>query len=426
MFSLKLQQVRINKLNIALLLGFIVIIGIIVLQFFLLREAVQYEEKKFSQKAHAVLLETVSKLNGENKVTLPQGDPVEKIKSDYYIASVNSRFEPASLDFYLKNNLDKFDLVTDFEYAIYDCHAEKMIYGNYISFHGKKPATPYSFSPIPLKGPYYFSIRFPDKSAYIYKSLKTWIIFAFVMLVVIALYGYSAFTILQQKKYSALQKDFINNMTHEFKTPISSVLIASRFLSSQPAVSQDEKLNKYSALITEQATKLNNHVEKILSLAKTENDSLRMQLAETDLMQLIHSATEHIRMKNPAANIIESGPDTCMIHADAFHLTNVVYNLLDNAVKYSADEPQINISVRPQANNIILSVADKGIGIAEKEQAKIFDKFYRIPGRSGSTAAGFGLGLFYVNRICKAHKWPLTLKSKEQSGTEVTITIPRA
>ena len=414
---------RINKINIALLLGLIVIIGIIVLQFFMLRQAVQYEEKKFAQKAHAALLETVERLNGENKVSLPQADPVEKIKDDYYIAGVNSKFETASLDFYLKNDFDKFDLPTDFEYAIYDCHAEKMIYGSYVSISPGASLKKMSFIPTVNKGPYYFAVHFPQKSQYIYKSLKTWIIFSFVMFIVLILYGYSAFTILQQKKYSALQKEFINNMTHEFKTPISSLLIASGYMAKQEAILQDEKLKKYTGLISEQAAKLNNHVEKILNLAKSENDSLSMHKSRIDLVQTVHTVIENIRLKYPVIHINLTTPDECFIKADGFHLTNMIYNLLDNSIKYSAGEPEIDIIIRPHQNHILFSITDKGIGIPPKELGKVFDKFYRITGHN-SPAAGFGLGLFYVNRICKEHKWALSLKSKEHTGTEVSILIP--
>jgi two-component system phosphate regulon sensor histidine kinase PhoR len=415
---------RINKLNIALLLGFVVIIGIIVLQFFLLRQAVQYEEKKFEQKAHAVLLETVTKLNGENKVALPQGDPVEKIKSDYYIAGVNSRFEASSLDFYLKNDFDKFDLLTDFEYSIYDCHAEKMVYGNYVSFSAKNSPSHTAFHPVKDKGPYYFAVRFPERTSYIYKSLRTWIIFAFVMLIVIALYGYSVFTILQQKKYSALQKEFINNMTHEFKTPISSVLIAAEYLAKQEAVLKDEKLQKYTGLIREQTGKLNHHVEKVLNLARSENESLRMHKTPVDLVMVVNAATENIRLKHPGISLSVKMPEECIVYADGFHLTNVVYNLLDNSIKYSEGRPEINIIVEKGPGGTSLRIADKGIGIAAKEISKVTDKFYRIPGGNNNAAAGFGLGLFYVNRVCREHKWTLRIRSKPGEGTEVIITIP--
>lgn len=415
---------RINKLNIALLLGLLVISGILALQFFLLRQAVQYEEKKFDQKAHVALQEVVSKLNGENKATPGQSDAVEKIKDDYYVVNVNSKFESASLDFYLKNEFDKFDLVTDFEYGIYDCHKETMQYGKYFSLSGDTNPKRMNFAPTINYGPYYFSLHFPQKSKYIYRSLQVWIIFSFVMLIVLVLYGYSAYTILQQKRYSNLQKEFINNMTHEFKTPISSILISSNFLVKQEPIMQDEKLKKYTELIIQQTSKLNNHVEKILNLARTENNSLRMQETAVDVVAVINNAAESIRLKHPEIHLRVDAPESCIIRADEFHLSNLVYNLLDNAVKYSADVPDLTVIVQQKDKQVLLSFADKGIGIPQKEIQKVFDKFYRIPGRRSNDVAGFGLGLFYVSRICGEHKWQINLKSKESIGTEVLITIP--
>ena len=262
---------KINKLNIALLLGLLVIAGILVLQFFLLRQAVHFEEKKFPQKVHVALLEVAGKLNAESKIALPQANPIERVKADYYIVNVNGKFEQSSLEFYLQNEFDKFDLITDYEYGMYDCSIEQMKYGRYVSVTNDTTKTRKIFAPSKNGLVYYFAVYFPQMNKYIYKSLKVWIIFSLVMLVVLILYGYSAFTILQQKKYSELQKDFINNMTHEFKTPISSILISSTYLSQQATIRNDEKLKKYTDLIIAQTTKLNNHVEKILDLAKPIN-----------------------------------------------------------------------------------------------------------------------------------------------------------
>ncbi|MCY7293053.1 MAG: hypothetical protein LH615_12810 [Ferruginibacter sp.] len=191
---------RINKLNIALLLGVVVIVGIMILQFFLLRQAVQYEEKKFAQKVHVALMEVSEKLNIDGKTAIAQTNPIDKIKNDLYLVIVNSKFEIKSLDYYLKNELEKFDLITDFEYAMYDCIKDNMKYGSYISVTNKLHNKPTVFLPTPNSSAYYFSVYFPQMNKYIYKELRIWIIFSFVMFIVLLLYGYSAFTILQQKK----------------------------------------------------------------------------------------------------------------------------------------------------------------------------------------------------------------------------------
>jgi two-component system, OmpR family, phosphate regulon sensor histidine kinase PhoR len=415
---------QINKLNIAILLGLIVITGILVLQFFLLKQAVQYEEKKFDQKAHVALLEVASKLNGDSKTALPQSNPVDEVADDYYVVNVNNKFDSSSLDFYLKNEFEKFDLITDFEYGIYDCHSEKMQYGNYVSVNDEKNINKINFVPANNYFVYYFAVHFPQRSKYIYKSLKIWIIFSFVMLVVLVLYCYSAFTILQQKKYSELQKDFINNMTHEFKTPISSILISAGFLAKQETIQNDDKIKKYMELIIQQASKLNSHVEKVLNLAKTENNSLSINKTTVDIVHIIHSVAENILFKYPDIKIRMDMPAECFIKADEFHFSNLVYNLLDNSIKYSDNLPEIIITIKKENKNIRLSFADNGIGIPAKHLSNIFEKFYRIPNQKSNEVNGFGLGLFYVNRICKEHTWALSAQSKENNGTEIIILIP--
>jgi two-component system, OmpR family, phosphate regulon sensor histidine kinase PhoR len=415
---------RINKLNIALLLGFVVIVGIMILQFFLLRQAVQYEEKKFAQKVHVAFLEVASKLNVEGKTALPQTNPIEKVSKDYYIVNVNSKFEEASLDYYLKNEFEKFDIETDFEYGFYDCTKECMTYGDYISIANKKAQKHIDFKLAKNNMAYYFVVHFPQLNKYIYKQLNIWIIFSLVMLVVLVLYGYSAFTILQQKKYSELQKDFINNMTHEFKTPISSILIASNFLDKQDAVLQDEKLKKYTELITQQAFKLNGHVEKILHLAKSDSKPLVLQKASINMVAVIQAVVENILLKYPTAKINIQAAKEYFIEADEFHFSNLVYNLLDNAVKYAIQQPEILITIKTINKNIQLIFKDNGMGIPAKDLHNVLEKFYRVQHAKSNEVNGFGLGLFYVNRICKEHKWILSLKSIEHKGTEVNILIP--
>ena len=415
---------KINKLNIALLLGLLVIAGILVLQFFLLRQAVHYEEKKFSQKVHVALLEVAGKLNAESKIALPQANPIERVKADYYIVNVNGKFEQSSLEFYLQNEFDKFDLITDYEYGMYDCSIEQMKYGRYVSVTNDTTKTRKIFAPSKNGLVYYFAVYFPQMNKYIYKSLKVWIIFSLVMLVVLILYGYSAFTILQQKKYSELQKDFINNMTHEFKTPISSILISSTYLSQQATIRNDEKLKKYTDLIIAQTTKLNNHVEKILDLAKTDKQTLAINKTRTDIVASIHAIIENICLKYSYIKINTDLPTQCYIRADEFHFSNLVYNLLDNAVKYAAAAPEIGVKIIKGDKNISLVFSDNGIGIPKKHQSKVLEKFYRVPTEKSNEVNGFGLGLFYVNRICQEHKWQLSLKSDENCGTVITILIP--
>ncbi|MFT3680673.1 MAG: HAMP domain-containing sensor histidine kinase [Ferruginibacter sp.] len=417
---------KFNKLNTIIALGVLAIAGLLVIQLFLLRQAISQEEKKFRQKTSVALMEVVKKIYSSSHLQLPQLNPVKELSEDYYVVNVNQEFNADVLEFYLKSELGKLGLNTDFEYAMYNCESDSMVYGNYVSFNGDDKLSTMQYFPREKNMVYYFAIHFPEKKYSIYASLWVWIIFAVVMVFVLIIYSWSAFQLLQQKKYSALQKDFINNMTHEFKTPLSSILLSANFLSKQDTIREDEKMNKYAGLIIQQANKLNNHVEKVLGLAKTENDLFKMHVEEIDPALIITDIIENTRLKHPAADI---GFMSVMLHplikADPFHFSNVVHNLLDNAVKYSDGTPHISVSLWEENKMLLLSVKDEGIGIAKKHLDNIFDRFYRIPGKQQNESTGFGLGLFYVKKICVAHGWKIAATSEEGKGTTITISIPK-
>jgi len=418
--------VKINKLNSIIVLGLIAIIGILVAQLLWTRQAFNLEEKKFSQKAHIALLEVARKLYEGTNHELPAENPVQKISNDYYIVNIDNDFEPKILEFYLKNEFEKVNLHTDFEYAMYNCQSDEMVYGNYVS-HIEKPSGRHTvYFPKHKNLIYYFAIRFPNETSFLFSSLRFWFVLSLALVVILLVYVYSIFTILQQKKYSELQRDFINNMTHEFKTPLSSILLASNYLSKQPAIQQEEKLEKYAQIIIEQGNKLNTHIGKILSIAKSDNSALKLDKKPIALVTVLKEVVDNITLKYPNATIaIQSQKNDYTIQADTFHFTNILYNLLDNAVKYSENEPQITVRILEEKGQIWLEFTDNGIGIAPKNLPYIFDKFYRIPTSKSNEVNGFGLGLYYVKKICTLHHWKISARSNPQAGITVTILIPK-
>ena len=224
---------KINKLNAIIVLGLIAIIGILVAQLLWTKEAFSIEEKKFSQKTHIALLEVAKKLYEGTNHELPSENPIQKMANDYYIVNINNDFEPKILEYYLKTEFAKRSISADFEYAMYNCQSDEMVYGNYISLsdNTNKKATVYF--PKHKNFVYYFAVRFPNENSYLFSTLRFWLVLSALLILILLIYVYSIFTLLQQKKYADLQRDFINNMTHEFKTPLSSILIASNYLNSQ-------------------------------------------------------------------------------------------------------------------------------------------------------------------------------------------------
>jgi two-component system phosphate regulon sensor histidine kinase PhoR len=273
---------------------------------------------------------------------------------------------------------------------------------------------------------YYFGVRFPDKNANILSNMWIVIFFTALMLVTLAFFIYSMFVILRQKQLSELQRDFINNMTHEFKTPISTINISTDVFLNNDKIKEDSRLNRYSNIIKEQVLRLNTQVEKVLQLAKIERDKIELNLEAVDLTELIRGVSPSLEMKIQEAKgtlLLDLNGAGALVMADKLHLTNIIHNLVDNGVKYSKGAPEIRIALRRDGNQAILSVQDNGIGISKEHQKHVFDKFYRVPTGNVHNVKGFGLGLFYVKTICKEHKWKLDLQSEPGKGTLIEMRM---
>ena len=417
---------KLTKLNSSILIGLIAIIGILVAQLLWTKEAFSIEEKKFSQRAHVALLEVAKKLYQGTNQELPGKNPVRKISNDYYIVNIDNDFEPEILEFYLVSEFKKMNITTDFEYAMYNCQSDEMVYGNYISLSEKKQTKHSVHFPKHKNLVYYFAIRFPNETSYLFSSLRFWFVLSIALIVILLVYVYSIFTLLQQKKYSDLQRDFINNMTHEFKTPLSSILIASNYLIKQNPILQDEKLEKYTHIIIDQSNKLNQHIEKILSVAKSDNAPLVLDKKTLNVLPILESVIENSKLKHPETQIeIKTDLATVTIEADEFHFTNLVYNLLDNAIKYSENKPEICIAIAKVGKYLQFDFIDNGIGIDSKNLPFVFDKFYRIPSQKSNEVTGFGLGLYYAKKVCDLHHWKITAKCNPKKGCTFSLLIPQ-
>lgn len=388
------------------------------------REAFTLEQKKLSQKTHIALLEVVKKLHEGTNHELPAQNPVQKIANDYYIVNIDNDFEPDILEFYLKTEFKKMNITTDFEYAMYNCQSDEMIYGNYISLSDKGRAKQSVYFPKHKNLVYYFAVRFPHETTYLFSSMRFWFVLSIVLIFILLIYVYSILTLLQQKKYSELQRDFINNMTHEFKTPLSSILIASKYLIGQEKIKEDKKLYTYTDIIINQSNKLNSHIEQILNIAKSDYTPLELKKESLLIIPIIEEVIENIRLKYPEISIkIKTDSSHYELETDRFHFTNLVYNLLDNAVKYCNEKPEITVGIFTENKFLKLSFEDNGIGIASKNISFIFDKFYRIQNEKSNEVNGFGLGLYYVKKICDLQNWKISATQNSTKGITITLSI---
>lgn len=289
---------KFSRLNSVIIIGLLAIVGVIIMQLLLIDNAYKLEKKETEDKIFFALQDVLDKVYRDNHSGLTVSNQVIKQSEEYYIVNVNDEFENTILEHYLKEEFQKIKLDLAFEYAVYNCSSNQMVYGSYISSKGEK-------EPLKCKNcfvkhqdyTYYFAIHFPEMKQSHFKNLEQYWVFTGVLLFVLIIYVYSILLMLKQKKYTDLQKDFINNMTHEFKTPLSSILIASTYCKDQPEIKTNSKLARYNQIIIEQSQKLNQHIERILYVAKTESKQMTIEKTPLKLLPIIELVKENVLLK---------------------------------------------------------------------------------------------------------------------------------
>lgn len=416
---------KLSRFNIVIIIGFLAIVGVIIMQLFLINNAHKLAKKDTEDKIFFALQEVLEKLYKDNLTGLLVANQVEKVSGNYFTVNVNYEFENTILEHYLISEFEKNNLDVDFEYAVYNCSSDKMAFSNHINSNGKKEPIkcPNCFTKNP-KYTYYFAIRFPDIEQNYFKNLNQYWIFTTVLFLVLIIYVYSVVLMLKQKKYTELQKDFINNMSHEFKTPLASILIASNYVKEQNEIKENPKLKKYNQIVVNQTKRLNEHIEKILYVAKTESKQMLIDKATFELRPVLDLVKDNILLKYDKEidiNIITT--KKYILKADEFHVYNILFNLVDNAVKYSGLSPKIEVVVAEINQQLSIQIKDNGCGIPTKDLPFVFDKFYRVSRQDIKNIEGFGIGLSYVKKICDLHRWKITISNNSDKGIVVTIII---
>jgi len=276
--------------------------------------------------------------------------------------------------------------------------------------------------------PTLLSVYFPRKTGFLIKSLGFMAISSlFLTCIIIISLSLTIYIIFRQKKLSEIKNDFINNMTHELKTPISTISLASQMMNDTSIPAEKKNFGYISNVITDESKRLGYQVEKVLQMAIFDKGRIKLKLKETDINELVHSVYNNfiIQVQRHNGKIsAELNAEKSTAKVDPVHITNVISNLVDNAVKYSKEEPVINISTLNRNGRIIIRVKDKGIGISREDQKRVFDKFYRVPTGNIHNVKGFGLGLSYVKKIIEEHNGQVTLSSEPDNGTEFEVSLP--
>jgi len=337
-----------------------------------------------------------------------------------------------SLGTLLRAELINHNITQQPNYTVSLAKKDSILYVNASSEKGKfLPENTYRtplFSHDLFRDPGVLTVSFPYKNSAILSNLSATLASSVgLLLVLVFIFSYTLYAILKQKKISEMKTDFINNMTHEFKTPVATIMIASEAL-KDPEVTEDKaRLKRLAGIIYDENVRLGSHIERVLSIARLEKGELKMENTDVDVNDLIMIVLDSMELqlqKKGAKVILNTDAEQPVVFGDELHLSNVIYNLIDNANKYSIGEPEITISTRNVNKNLIIDIQDKGIGMSKEHSKRIFDQFYRVPTGNLHDVKGFGLGLNYVQDIVKALRGTIKVYSEKDKGTTFEISLP--
>ena len=357
----------------------------------------------------------------------------QRIRSAFmsYTANIpiHKRLNVDELDFVLKREFDAKKIVTSYEFGIYnDGLSTKIKSNNYAEEQeGFRYTTPIFMDQNGL-GKYELVVSFPEKDQYVFSSiLGVGGLTLFLTLFIVLVSSSALYQIIHQKKISEIKTDFINNMSHEFKTPIATINLALDAISNPKSIGVPEKVARYVKMIREENSRMLTQVESVLRISQLERSSEPIQKTSLDLHDIINDSIHHIDLilKSKSGQLkIHLKATNSVVFGNKSHLTNIVINLLDNALKYSENTPEVIIETLNEDSHFVLKVKDNGIGMSPSIQKKIFEKFYRASSGNIHNTKGHGLGLAYVKRIVDLHKGTINLESKKDVGTTFSISFP--
>lgn len=428
-----------RQLRVVVVGASVALAGLLALQVYWFKQAFSVEQRQFEEKVNLTLRAVAHQLLLVQHDSTSSIQPITQTASNAFYVQLHTRVTYASLDSLLTVQLQVQGLDIPYQLALYNARGNTVLAG-YYSVGPPAPAVnrspaqtvnrplPPEVKPCLKRSPdkiySNFSLTFPSHTRHLAGQLGIWITTAFVFLIVLLIFAYMVLLMLSQKRLSEMKTDFMNNMTHELKTPITNLTLASEGL-CQAAVRNDPvRLLKYTEVIRQESERLGAQVDQVLQVASLEKGEIKLQLTQVDIHALLETIIQTVGLAVQQRN----GQLRTQLHAkkttilaDKLHISNLLYSLLDNAQKYSADSPEITVTTRNQGDGLLIAVADKGVGMDRETQRLIFENFYRAPTGDVHQVKGFGLGLSYARAIVKAHKGSITVQSVPQRGSTFEV-----
>ncbi|CAG5085734.1 sensor histidine kinase [Parvicella tangerina] len=435
--------------NIRLIIFFsiLAVLAMVVNQYFWVESSVDIQEKTISiQKKNAEM----ERSQFDNQVTLAlvgvrdelislnteaSGlylEPVQQITENYFVVSFYDTLNPTVLQNLLVEKFAQYNITEPFEYGIYDCFTDSIIFDKYVDLSEGEVVSKESSAPQQKwnHDGHYFGVYFPDRVDVVIDEkdqLSSGLIWSTLLIgVILLVFAVSIFTILKQKRLSEVKTDFINNMTHELKTPISTIALSSDVLRKVDESTELDRIRQYASIIYAENARLESQVERVLQLAKLEKDKIQLKKEAIAIHGLIEKCMESFELvvKQKQGSIeMELDAKSDQVYGDKVHLSNVIHNLLDNATKYSKGMPEIKVRTYNKDGRLVIEFEDKGKGMSPDQTKQIFEKFYRVPTGSVHDVKGFGLGLYYVKEIVNAHQGKIEVESELGVGSTFRVIL---
>ncbi|MEM7161033.1 MAG: HAMP domain-containing sensor histidine kinase [Bacteroidota bacterium] len=418
-----------STIRIVILLAVLSILSIVISQVIWYNKTYNIQDQQFNDRVIIALNDVAAEIKTLGKDSSNTFYPVEQRSTNSFVVQMNDTLHPALLEGLLKEHFSRRNLVEEFEYGIYDCFSNDIVYGATVSIQDSTSVGRVEeLSQIKWdKDGHYFGVLFPDKLNYVISKMNLWIFSSLILLGVVLFFAYAMSVILKQKRLSEVKTDFINNMTHEFKTPISTISLSSEVLMHPNITQEPERLNQYAQIIQNENNRLKRQVDKVLQMATLEEDKIVLKKEPINLHDIIQKSvlTADLSIKERQGEITMTlNANRHSLEGDVVHLTNIIYNLIDNAIKYTKTKPIISICTSNEGKYFVFEISDNGIGIARENLKHLFDKFYRVPTGNVHNVKGFGLGLYYVKKMAEAHKGSVAVSSELNKGTKFILKLP--
>jgi two-component system phosphate regulon sensor histidine kinase PhoR len=411
---------KLNRTYLFIVVSSVALLVVLIIQVNWIFQTAKMKEELFNEKANMVLSKTAEAISS---------DTITRKNLEIRVGNTETRTIDSLLNYYMKF----YNIHIDYYFEVVPSPVTTR---NTNGFNTK----PYLNQPgsyqtcieegSPSKNGVELKLVFPGKEQFILAEMGIpFITSVILILIVLVMFWRTILSLLKEKKISEHTTNFLNNMTHEFKTPLTNIALAGKMIIKDPNIKQEEKIKHYSGIILEENEKLRLQVEQVLSMTALERGEIPLRKTELDLHQLIHDSLKYIsiQIENKQGNVqLNLGADKVVVMGDKTHLTNALCNLIDNAIKYSPGKPEISIQTFNSGPHLIVVVSDHGIGIEKEYQKKVFNQFFRVPTGDVHDVKGFGLGLSYIKTIIELHEGTIDLQSEKGKGTTFTITLPYA